>query len=90
MADEMNPRSLHFQLSHLTDLYQKLPRHMPDDLQAMRNALALLRSFDLRTIEYPLPGFYERAAKLRWALPSGAFVEGFGTPAALMVEQSLQ
>jgi uncharacterized alpha-E superfamily protein len=61
MADEMNPRSLHFQLSHVVDLYQKLPRHMPDDLQAMQDALALLRSFDLQTLEYPLPG----AANLR-------------------------
>ena len=32
MADETNPRSLDFQLSHLADLYQKLPRHVPDDL----------------------------------------------------------
>jgi uncharacterized circularly permuted ATP-grasp superfamily protein/uncharacterized alpha-E superfamily protein len=56
MADETNPRSLDFQLSHLADLYQKLPRHLPDDLQAMRTALALLRSFDLRELEYPLPG----------------------------------
>jgi uncharacterized alpha-E superfamily protein len=56
MADETNPRSLDFQLSHLADLYQKLPRHLPDDLQAMRDALALLRSFDLREIKYPLPG----------------------------------
>ena len=56
MADETNPRSLDFQLSHLADLYQKLPRHLPNDLQAMRDALALLRSFDLREIKYPLPG----------------------------------
>jgi uncharacterized circularly permuted ATP-grasp superfamily protein/uncharacterized alpha-E superfamily protein len=56
MADETNPRSLDFQLSHLVDLYQKLPRHQPDDLQAMRDALALLRSFDLRELKYPLPG----------------------------------
>jgi uncharacterized circularly permuted ATP-grasp superfamily protein/uncharacterized alpha-E superfamily protein len=56
MADETNPRSLDFQLSHLVDLYQKLPRHLPDDLQAMRDALALLRSFDLRELTYPLPG----------------------------------
>ncbi|RZU41899.1 circularly permuted type 2 ATP-grasp protein [Edaphobacter modestus] len=56
MADESNPRSLDFQLSHLMDLYQKLPRHLPDDLEAMRNALALLRSFDLRELKYPLPG----------------------------------
>ena len=56
MSDETNPRSLDFQLSHLVDLYQKLPRHHPDDLQAMRDALALLRSFDLRELKYPLPG----------------------------------
>jgi uncharacterized alpha-E superfamily protein len=56
MADETNPRSLDFQLRHLVDLYQKLPRNMPEDLQAMRDALALLRSFDLRELTYPLPG----------------------------------
>jgi uncharacterized alpha-E superfamily protein len=56
MADETNPRSLDFQLSHLADLYQKLPRHLPVDLKAMRAALALLRSFDLRELKYPLPG----------------------------------
>jgi uncharacterized circularly permuted ATP-grasp superfamily protein/uncharacterized alpha-E superfamily protein len=55
MADETNPRSLDFQLSHLADLYQKLPRHLPADLKAMRAALALLRSFDLRKVKYPLP-----------------------------------
>ena len=56
MADEMNPRSLHFQLSHLVKLYEKLPRHMSDDLRAMSNTLARLRGFDLQAIEYPLPG----------------------------------
>ncbi len=56
MADETNPRSLDFQLSHLADLYQKLPRHLPADLKAMRAALTLLRSFDLRKLKYPLPG----------------------------------
>ncbi|WP_260738571.1 circularly permuted type 2 ATP-grasp protein [Tunturiibacter lichenicola] len=56
MADETNPRSLDFQLSHLVDLYQKLPRHLPEDLHAMKTALALLRSFDLRELNYPLPG----------------------------------
>jgi uncharacterized circularly permuted ATP-grasp superfamily protein/uncharacterized alpha-E superfamily protein len=56
MADETNPRSLDFQLSHLVDLYQKLPRHLSDDSRAMRDALALLRSFDLRELTYPLPG----------------------------------
>jgi uncharacterized alpha-E superfamily protein len=56
MADDSNPRSLDFQLSHLVDLYQKLPRHLPEDSQAMRDALALLRNFDLRELKYPLPG----------------------------------
>jgi uncharacterized alpha-E superfamily protein len=56
MADETNPRSLDFQLAHLVELYQKLPRHLAEDLQAMRDALALLRSFDLRKLSYPLPG----------------------------------
>jgi uncharacterized alpha-E superfamily protein len=56
MADETNPRSLDFQLRHLADLYRNLPRHLPDDLHAMRDALATLRSFDLREIRYPLPG----------------------------------
>jgi uncharacterized alpha-E superfamily protein len=56
MADETNPRSLDFQLSHLAELYEKLPRHVPEDLQAMRDAVELLRSFDLRQINYPLPG----------------------------------
>jgi uncharacterized circularly permuted ATP-grasp superfamily protein/uncharacterized alpha-E superfamily protein len=56
MADETNPRSLDFQLSHLADVYQKLPRHLPVDLQSMRAALALLRGFDLRKLKYPLPG----------------------------------
>jgi uncharacterized circularly permuted ATP-grasp superfamily protein/uncharacterized alpha-E superfamily protein len=55
MADESNPRALDFQLAHLVDLYQKLPRHMADDLQAMRDALAMLRSVDLRTLSYSLP-----------------------------------
>ncbi len=56
MADETNPRSLDFQLSHLPTLYQNLPRRLEDDLQAMRDALVRLRSFDLREIRYPLPG----------------------------------
>jgi uncharacterized alpha-E superfamily protein len=56
MADETNPRSLDFQLAHLADLYQRLPRHLPSELQAMRDALALLRGFDLTKLSYPLPG----------------------------------
>jgi len=56
MADEKNPRSLDFQLDHLADLYEKLPRHEPQDLKAMREALILLRAIDLRKLSYPLPG----------------------------------
>ncbi len=55
MADESNPRALDFQLAHLVDLYQKLPRHMADDLEATRDALAMLRSFDLRALSHSLP-----------------------------------
>jgi uncharacterized circularly permuted ATP-grasp superfamily protein/uncharacterized alpha-E superfamily protein len=56
MADETNPRSLDFQLTHLVRLYEQLPRHLPDDLNAMRRALVLLRTFDLEKLSYPLPG----------------------------------
>jgi uncharacterized circularly permuted ATP-grasp superfamily protein/uncharacterized alpha-E superfamily protein len=55
MADATNPRSLVFQISHLTDLYEKLPRSMPEDLRAIQNALEFLRSFDLQNLDYPLP-----------------------------------
>jgi uncharacterized circularly permuted ATP-grasp superfamily protein/uncharacterized alpha-E superfamily protein len=56
MADETNPRSLDFQLAHLADLYERLPRHLPNELQAMHDALSTLRGFDLSRIRYPLPG----------------------------------
>jgi uncharacterized circularly permuted ATP-grasp superfamily protein/uncharacterized alpha-E superfamily protein len=56
MTDAMNPRSLNFQLDHLADLYDRLPRHIPGDLRGMRNALTLLRSFDLESLQYPLTG----------------------------------
>ena len=56
MADDSNPRSLAFQLTHLADLYQKLPRHLPEDLQAMRDVIARLRDIDLGALTYPLPG----------------------------------
>jgi uncharacterized circularly permuted ATP-grasp superfamily protein/uncharacterized alpha-E superfamily protein len=56
MADGSNPRSLEFQLSHLADLYQKLPRHSPEDLSAIQRAMASVRVLDLRTIHFPLPG----------------------------------
>jgi uncharacterized circularly permuted ATP-grasp superfamily protein/uncharacterized alpha-E superfamily protein len=55
MADEGNPRSLHFQLAHLADQYRRLPRHMADDLEAMREALAVLRGFNLGELNYSLP-----------------------------------
>ena len=64
MADETNPRSLDFQLAHLVDLYEKLPRHLPADLQAMQEALSALRSFDLAAMKYPLP------ARVRTSNPS--------------------
>ncbi|MGA7412332.1 MAG: circularly permuted type 2 ATP-grasp protein [Bryobacteraceae bacterium] len=60
MADATNPRSLAFQIDHLADLYQKLPRHMPDDLRTISNVSELLQSFDLRSLEYPLPGAASR------------------------------
>ena len=59
MADETNPRSLDFQLNHLADLYGKLQNHVPEDLHAMQHAVALLRSFTLQEIAYPLPGAQE-------------------------------
>ncbi|HEY0785266.1 MAG TPA: circularly permuted type 2 ATP-grasp protein [Acidobacteriaceae bacterium] len=56
MADETNPRSLHFQLAHLADLYAKLPRHEPADLDAMQSALTSLRAFDLGQMQNQAPG----------------------------------
>jgi uncharacterized circularly permuted ATP-grasp superfamily protein/uncharacterized alpha-E superfamily protein len=55
MADETNPRSLDFQLSHVVELYEKLPRRLSQDLQAMTEQLAMLRAFDLREFNYALP-----------------------------------
>jgi hypothetical protein len=71
MADGCNPRSLDFQLSHLIELYQKLPRHSPEDLQAMQDALELLRSFDLQTIDYPLPGGQPNTSGRQPTTPGG-------------------
>ena len=56
MADETNPRSLEFQLAHLVELYEKLPRHDPSDLSTMQYALDLLRKVDLQAIVYPATG----------------------------------
>lgn len=61
MLDSTNPRSLDFQLSHVADLYGKLPRHVPEDLRAMTSALALLRGFDLQTLILA-PGDTENAS----------------------------
>jgi uncharacterized alpha-E superfamily protein len=56
MSDETNPPSLAFQLGHLADLYRRLPRHLPEDLNAMQQAIALLRNLNLGALDYPLPG----------------------------------
>ena len=53
MLDETNPRSLEFQLAHLVELYEKLPRYDPSDLKTMRGALDLLRGIDLQAMPYP-------------------------------------
>jgi uncharacterized circularly permuted ATP-grasp superfamily protein/uncharacterized alpha-E superfamily protein len=53
MADPTNPRSLDFQLSHLTTLYEQLPRNHPPDLETMQIALEALRLIDLQSIKYP-------------------------------------
>jgi uncharacterized circularly permuted ATP-grasp superfamily protein/uncharacterized alpha-E superfamily protein len=50
-----NPRALDFQLAELVTLYQRLPRHVPADLETMREALIGLRSFNLGKLHYPLP-----------------------------------
>jgi uncharacterized circularly permuted ATP-grasp superfamily protein/uncharacterized alpha-E superfamily protein len=56
MADETNPRSLDFQLDHLAELYEKLPRRDPSDLKMMQDAVESLRGVDLQAILYPLSG----------------------------------
>ena len=56
MADETNPRSLEFQLEHLADLYRKLPRYLPDDLEAMVDAITSLRGLDLQAMTFPADG----------------------------------
>lgn len=78
MMDEKNPRSLDFQLSHLEELYEKLPRHSTEDLEAMREALATLRAIDLRKIRYVLPG------------ASGEFTVGGGPSGLARLDRSLR
>jgi len=81
MADENNPRSLDFQLDHLADLYAKLPRNLPADLQAIRDALSSLRRIDLQAMtqrinkpgSHPWDGYQEVdqfLARLENLLPS--------------------
>jgi uncharacterized circularly permuted ATP-grasp superfamily protein len=53
MLDETNPRSLEFQLAHLVELYEKLPRYDPSDLRTMQGALDGLRAMDLQAMRYP-------------------------------------
>jgi uncharacterized circularly permuted ATP-grasp superfamily protein/uncharacterized alpha-E superfamily protein len=60
MKARANPRSLDFQLAELGELYQKLPRHVPADLETMREALIGLRRFDLGKLHYPLPNAAKR------------------------------
>ncbi len=60
MADETNPRSLDFQLEHLADIYEKLPRHVPSDLATMQDALHSLRRIDLQAIHFPSSGVASR------------------------------
>jgi uncharacterized circularly permuted ATP-grasp superfamily protein/uncharacterized alpha-E superfamily protein len=55
MLDETNPRSLTFQLEHLVELYQKLPRYEPSDLQTMQTVLDLLGTIDLDRLSSPSP-----------------------------------
>ena len=56
---------------------------LPEDLQAMRDALAMLRSFDLREINYPLPGAATDGKRLRRAVPTGAVSERDGRTCCL-------
>jgi uncharacterized alpha-E superfamily protein len=59
MLDETNPRSLVFQLSHLGDLYEKLPRHESRDLRTIRKACVTVSSVDLTKLAYSAPGTLE-------------------------------
>jgi uncharacterized circularly permuted ATP-grasp superfamily protein/uncharacterized alpha-E superfamily protein len=60
MADESNPRSLDFQLSHLAELYEKLPRNSASDLRVVKHAVSLVRSFDLELLQDAEAGGRER------------------------------
>jgi uncharacterized circularly permuted ATP-grasp superfamily protein/uncharacterized alpha-E superfamily protein len=55
MMDETNPRSLAFQMTHLGDLYEHLPRHETRDLKTIRKATERLRAVDLKSLSYSNP-----------------------------------
>jgi uncharacterized circularly permuted ATP-grasp superfamily protein/uncharacterized alpha-E superfamily protein len=76
MADESNPRSLDFQITHLVDLYKRLPRYLPEDLQAMHDVRARLRGFDLGKISYPLPGASNGSARASGLVKLESFLSG--------------
>ena len=75
MADETNPRSLEFQLEHLGEQYEKLPRHSPEDLQAIRSATESLRKIDLQSVLYPSPA--DGANKPKGSAPGLAKVDSY-------------
>ena len=64
LMDESNPRSLHFQLNHIVDLYAKLPRGEPEDLHSMGQALEALRGIDLETVQFPGDGAIAKNSSL--------------------------
>jgi hypothetical protein len=51
---------LNFQLGHLAELYEKLPRHASSDLKMMHDAVETLRAIDLQAITYPMTVKAER------------------------------
>lgn len=61
MLDPQNPRSLAFQMHHLADLYEKLPRHIARDSRIIRKATAKLDAVDLSTLAYSAPGTVDSA-----------------------------
>ncbi|HYI97605.1 MAG TPA: alpha-E domain-containing protein, partial [Bryobacteraceae bacterium] len=56
LTDRLNPRSVAFQLRHIADVYEKLPRHSHEDLQEMKRAAAFVEDLDLSRLELPPAG----------------------------------
>jgi uncharacterized alpha-E superfamily protein len=88
LCDGTNPRSLDFQLGHIADLYSKLPRHNPDDLRSMQDALLLLRSIDLQVVDYgrlnrALRGFERMLPSWSNNLSSTYFIHALTLPTAV-------